>query len=111
MRCPAIEYCFRVDAGISRCGCDEPKATLVTSPEAAWDGLTIGADFFVQLHKIFVVWLSWDMCQCGVLEVILDVVGGVWDHFCSCCLVVINCIVKDVDDNTVSSDTKLNSCQ
>ena len=47
MRCGAIKYCFRVDAGVGRCGCDKTKVTLVTSPEAAWDGLTIGADFFL----------------------------------------------------------------
>ena len=43
-----------------------------------------------------------------MLEVILDVVGGVEDHFCSCCLIIIDCVVQDVDDKTVSSDTKLN---
>ena len=42
-----------------------------------------------------------------MIEVILDVVGGVEDHFCSCCLIVINCVVQDVGGNTVSSDTKL----
>ena len=42
-----------------------------------------------------------------MLEVILDIVGGVEDNFCSCCLIVINCVVQDVGDNTVSSDTKL----
>ena len=43
-----------------------------------------------------------------MLEVILDVVGGVEDHFCSWCLIVIDCVVQYVGDNTVSSDTKLN---
>ena len=47
MRCGAIKYCYRVDAGVGRCGCDEYKVTLVTSSEAAWDGLTIDADFFL----------------------------------------------------------------
>ena len=47
MRCGAIEYCFRVDAGVGRCGCENPKVTLDTSPEAAWDGSTIGSDFFL----------------------------------------------------------------
>ena len=42
-----------------------------------------------------------------MLEVILDVIGGTEDHICSSCLVVINCVVQDVDDDTVSSDTKL----
>ena len=46
MRCGAIKYCFRVDAGVGRCGCDDPNVTLVTFPEAAWDGSTIGADLF-----------------------------------------------------------------
>ena len=46
-----------------------------------------------------------------MLEVILDVVGGVEDHCCNCCLIVIDCVVQDVDDNIVSSDTKLNWCQ
>ena len=43
-----------------------------------------------------------------MLEVILDVVGGVEDHFFSWCLIVIDCVVQYVGDNTVSSDTKLN---
>ena len=46
MRCGAIEYCCRVDAGVGSCGCDESKVALVTSPEAASDRLTIGADLF-----------------------------------------------------------------
>ena len=108
MRCGAIEYCCRVDAGVGSCGCDESKVALVTSPEAAWDGLTIGANLFLQLRESFVVWFSWDLCQCGVLEEILNVVGGVEDHFCRCCLIVIDCVVQDIGDNTVSSDTKLN---
>ena len=47
MRCGAIGYCCRVDSGVGSCGCDDSKVALVTSPEAAWDGLTIGADFFL----------------------------------------------------------------
>ena len=43
----AIKYCCRVDAGVGSCGCDESKVALVTSPEAAWDGSTIGADLFL----------------------------------------------------------------
>ena len=108
MRCGVIEYCCRVDSGLGRCGCDKSKVTLVASYEAAWDGSTIGADFFLQLRESFVVWFSWDLCQHGVLELILDFVRGMEDHFCGCCLIVIYCIVQDVDDNTVSSDTKLN---
>ena len=42
-----------------------------------------------------------------MLEVIIDIVGGAEDNFCSCCLIVIDCVVQDVGDNTVSSDTKL----
>ena len=108
MRCGAIKYCCRVDAGVGSFVCDESEVALVTSPEAAWDGSTIGADFFLQLRESFVVWFSWDLCQHGVLEVILDVVRGVEDHFCGCCLIVIDCVVQDVGDNTVSSDTKQN---
>ena len=47
MRCGAIKYCDRVDAGVGGCGCDDPKVNLVTSPEAAWDGSNIGADLFL----------------------------------------------------------------
>ena len=47
MRCGAIEYYFRVNVGVGRCGCDDPNVTLVTYPKAAWDGLTIGADLFL----------------------------------------------------------------
>ena len=47
MRCGEIEYYFRVDAGVGRRGCENTKVNLVTSPEAAWDGSTIGADFFL----------------------------------------------------------------
>ena len=47
MRCGAIKCCFRVDAGVGRCGYDNPKVTLVTYPKAAWDGSTIGADLFL----------------------------------------------------------------
>ena len=52
--------------------------------------------------------VSWDLCWRGVLEVILDDFEGVEDHFCSCCLIVIDCVVHNLGDNTVSSDTKLN---
>ena len=47
IRCGEIEYCCRVDTGVGSCGCDESKVALVTSPEAAWNGWTIGADFFL----------------------------------------------------------------
>ena len=43
-----------------------------------------------------------------MLKVILDVVGDVEENFCSCCLIVIDLFVQDVDDNKVSYDTKLN---
>ena len=46
MCCGAIKYCCRVDAGVGSCGCDEFKVALVTSPQAASDRLTIGADLF-----------------------------------------------------------------
>ena len=108
MRCGAIKYFCQVDADVGGCGNDESEVALVTSPEAAWDRSTIGADFFLQLCESFIVWFSWDLCQRGVLEVILDVFGGVEDHFCGWCLIVIDCVVQDVGDNTVSSDTKLN---
>ena len=42
-----------------------------------------------------------------MLEVILDIVGGVEDNFCSSCLIVFDCVLQDVGDNTVSSDNKL----
>ena len=108
MRCGTIKYFCGVDAGVGICGCDDSKVTLVTSSEAAWDGSTIGADLLLQLRESFVFWFSWDFCQRGVLELIIDVVGGMEDHFCSCCLMVIYCVVQDVDNNTLSSDTKLN---
>ena len=47
MRCGAIKYCCWVDVGVGGCGRDESKVALVTSPEAAWDGSTIGADLFL----------------------------------------------------------------
>ena len=47
MRCGAIGYCCRVDSGIGSCVCDDSEVALVTYPEYACDGLTIGADFFL----------------------------------------------------------------
>ena len=108
MCCGAIKYCCWVDAGVGGSGRHESEVALVTSPKDAWDGSAIGADFSLQLRQSFIVWFFWGFCQRGVLEIILDVVGGVEDHFCSWCLIVIDCVVQDVDDNTVSSDTKLN---
>ena len=32
MRCGAIEYCCRVDAGVGSCGCDGSEVALVTPP-------------------------------------------------------------------------------
>ena len=108
MRRGAIKYCCWVDVGVSGCGHDESEVALVTSPKAAWYGSNIGADLFLYLRESFIVWFSWEMCQRGVLEVILHVVRGVEDYFCTWCLIVINCVVQDVGDNTVSSDTQLN---
>ena len=56
MRCGAIEYCCRVDAGVGSCGCDKSKVALVTSPQDAWDGSTIGADLFLYRCESFVLW-------------------------------------------------------
>ena len=47
MRCGAIKDCCWVDAGVGGCGRDESEVALVTFHEAAWDGLTIVADFFL----------------------------------------------------------------
>ena len=47
MRCGEIKYCCWVDVDVGGCGRDESEVTLVTSPEAAWDGSTISADFFL----------------------------------------------------------------
>ena len=47
MCCGVIKYCCRVDAGVGSCGCDKSKVALVTSPQDAWDGLTIGADLLL----------------------------------------------------------------
>ena len=47
MRCGAIKYCCWVYVGVCGCGRDESEVALVTSPEAAWDGSAIGADFFL----------------------------------------------------------------
>ena len=81
MRCGAIEYCFRVFAGVGRCGFDKPRVTLVASPEAAWDRSPICADFFLYLCESFIVCFSWDVCYRGVMELILDVVRGMNNHF------------------------------
>ena len=47
MRFRAIQYCCWVDADVGGCGHDDSEVALVTSPEAAWDRLTIGADLFL----------------------------------------------------------------
>ena len=47
VRCGAIKYYCWVDVGISVCGRDDSEVALVTYPEAAWDGSTIGADLFL----------------------------------------------------------------
>ena len=53
MRCGAIKYCCWVDVGISVCGRDDSEVALVTYPEAAWDGSTIGADLFFVVAREF----------------------------------------------------------
>ena len=48
--------------GIGGCGRNESEVALVTSPEAAWDRSTIGADLFLYLRESSMVWFSLDFC-------------------------------------------------
>ena len=47
MRFRAIKCCCWVDAGVGGCVRENSEVALVTYPEAAWYGSTIGADFFM----------------------------------------------------------------
>ena len=42
---------------------------MVTSPEDAWDRLTLGADFFLYLRESFIVRFYWDLWR-GILFVV-----------------------------------------